>query len=108
MANQYIQAGNFIDYTPGSAVAAGDPVILTDRVLVAPRAIAANTTGSLATSGVFKLQKTTSQAWTLGQKLYWDGATSKATSVAGSLKVLGYAAAAAGSADTEGLVLLGT
>lgn len=107
MANQFVQEGQFLDYTPVAAVAAGAPVIVTDRVFVAPRAIAANELGSLATSGTWKLQKTTGQAWTLGQRLYWDGGTSKATSVAGALKVLGYAAAAAASGDTEGLVLLG-
>lgn len=106
MANQFVQDGKFIDYTPVGAVAAAAPVVVEDSVFIAPRAIAAGELGSLATSGVWKLAKTTTQVWALGEILYWDPATSKATSVAGSLKQMGVAAAAAESADTEGYVLL--
>ena len=107
MGNQYIQDGEFLDYTPGSAVAAGEVVLLTDRVFVAPRPIAASTLGVVATRGVFNLQKTTGEAWTQGQKLYWAAGTSKVTTTASTNKVIGYAAAAAASGDTEGKVLLG-
>lgn len=110
MGNQYIQDGELIDHTPGSAIAAAGVVVGTDRAFVAPRAIAANALGSVATSGVFQLAKTTGQAWTFGQKLFWVTGTSRVSSDAnaGANKVIGYAAAAAATADVEGLVLLGT
>lgn len=107
MANGFVQDGELLDYTPSSAVAAGEVVLVTDRCFVAPRAIAANEKGSLQTRGVFTIQKTTGEAWTLGQKLYWVAGTSKASTTAGSNKVLGYAAAAYASGATEGNVLLG-
>ncbi len=107
MGVQYVQDGEFLDYTPGAAVAAGDVVVATDRVFVAPRAIAANTLGSVATRGVFRLLKTTAEAWTFGQRLYWNAGTSRVTTTVGTNKVIGYAAAAALAADTEGNVLLG-
>ena len=108
MANRYKQAGEFIDYTPGSAVAAGEVVVVTDRVFIAPRAIAANVLGELATCGVWTMDKTTGEAWTLGQTLYWNAAGAKVTTTASTHKIIGHAAAAAGSAATEGDVLLGT
>jgi predicted RecA/RadA family phage recombinase len=107
MATQYVQDGEFIDHTPGSAVAAGQVVIATDRVFVAPRPIAANTLGVLQTRGVWRLPATAAETWTFGQKLYWDGGTGKLTNVAGALKVIGYANAAKATTVAEGDVLLG-
>lgn len=107
MANQFVQQGERIDYTPGSAVAAGKLVLVTDRVFFAPNAIAANELGALQTTGVIQYEKTTGEAWTLGQKLYWNAGTSKLTTTSSTHKVAGYAAAAAASGDTEGLILLG-
>lgn len=111
MSSYYSQAGEFLDYTPGSAVAAGAVVVGTDRAVIAPRAIAAGELGQVQTTGVFKLvPKTTGTAWTFMQKLYWDAADGEVTTLpdSGTNKVIGYAAAAAGSADATGDVLLGT
>lgn len=107
MANQMVQEGTFIDYTPGSAVAAGALVLCTDRVFFCPRALAANELGSLMTEGVIRYEKTTGEAWTLGQKLFWNSETGKLTTTSSTFKVAGYAAAAAASGDVEGLCLLG-
>lgn len=107
MANQFVQEGNLVDYTPGSAVAAGSLVVCTDRVFFAHRAIAASELGSLTTRGVIKYAKTTGEAWTFGQKLYYAAGTDKLTTTASTNKIAGYAAAAAASGDTEGSCLLG-
>lgn len=69
-AKTYSDAGA-IDYTPSSAVAGGDVVVLNGIVGVAVEDIAANTKGSLATSGIFKLPKTTA-AWVRGLPVHWD------------------------------------
>lgn len=63
----------------------------------------------LVTSGVFTLPKTTagSEAWALGDQLYWDPGTSKFTNVPGELTSYGVAAAAALAAATTGAVKLG-
>jgi predicted RecA/RadA family phage recombinase len=44
----YVERGETIDYTPGSAVAAGAVVVQGDFVGVAKTPIAANTPGALA------------------------------------------------------------
>lgn len=69
-AKTYSDAG-VIDYTPSSAVAGGDVVVLNGIVGVAVEDIAASTKGSLATSGMFKLPKTTA-AWVRGLPVHWD------------------------------------
>ena len=51
----YVQDGDLLDYTPSSAVAAGDVVVIGALVGVAPRAIAANAVGALAVEGVFEI-----------------------------------------------------
>lgn len=107
MATQYVQDGEFIDYQPSSAVAAGQVVVETERVYVAPRPIAANTLGVLQTRGVWRLPKTTGEAWTRGQRLYWNAAGSLVTTTSSTHKVIGYAVAAQVAGAVEGDVLLG-
>lgn len=68
----FVQEGGSIDYTPGSAVAAGDVVVQGDLVGVAKRPIAANELGALAVEGVFDFAKGGGVAYTVGTILYWD------------------------------------
>ena len=71
---------------------------------------ASGTSGDLAalhTEGVFTLPKTTSEAWTSGQALFWNTATSKFTTDTTKLPVNARAALAAGSSATTGAVLIG-
>lgn len=102
-----VSDGGVWDYTPGSAVAAGDVVVMADTVGIAHRPIAANTLGSVAVSGVFNLAKGAG-AISQGAAIYWDTATSAVSTSSGAGKVLaGKAAAAAASADTVVAVDLG-
>jgi len=80
MAN-YIQAGEAIDYTPGSAVAAGDVVVQGDLVGIATSPIAANELGALAVQGVFAMPKavTAGSALSIGTTVYWDATNSIVT-----------------------------
>lgn len=106
MDSQYIQAGDYWDYTPSSAVAAGQVVLLNATVTIAPRDIAANADGSLALSGIWKVQKTTGEAWAAGEPLYWVAGTSKFTTTASTNKKAGVASKAAASGDTTGYLAL--
>ncbi len=63
--------GDVIDYTPVSAVAAGDIVVLGSRPLPAPSAIAAGEKGVLAVDGVFKIPQK-AEIQTAGNATYWD------------------------------------
>ncbi len=64
----YRHEGKTIDYTPGSAVVAGQVIDLGDGMVgIALQPIAANTMGALAIEGVFEMTKATaSNAATLG------------------------------------------
>lgn len=67
----YVQDGDLLDYTPGSAVAAGDVVVIGSLVGVAPRPIAANALGSLAIEGVFSLPCATGATGAQGSAINW-------------------------------------
>lgn len=84
------------------AKSAGDGVLQGAIFGVSLNTYLSSETGQMILVGVFTLPKTTSEAWTLGQALYWDDSTKKLTTTAGSLKRAGVAYAAAGSADTTG------
>lgn len=64
--------GESIDYTPGSAVAAGDVVVQSTLVGVAERDIPANTLGALAIEGLFQFPKAAATTVSVGAKVYWD------------------------------------
>lgn len=88
-----------IDYTPSSAVASGDVVVIGDIVAVATEPIAANALGAVDVEGVFTFPKatTSASAITAGAKLYWDASGEVVTTTADSNKTAGYAVADAGA-----------
>lgn len=98
----FVHDGDAIDYTPTSAVNAGDVVVQGDLVGVAKKNIAANALGALHVKGVFDFPKATTSgsAITAGTKLYWDASSEVATSTAGGNKYIGKAVQAADADDT--------
>jgi len=100
----FVHDGCAIDYTPGTAVAAGDVVVQGELIGIAKTPIAANALGALAVDGVFDLPKATgvSTAIAAGVLVYWDVADGEATTDAdtGTNKLLGKTVAAAADADT--------
>ena len=100
----YVQKGDVLDYTPASAVAAGDVVVIGTLVGVAPRPIAANATGSLAVEGVFALPCATGATGAQGSAINWyatSGVAHASTGIAA-----GYLAKARAAADTTVHVIL--
>lgn len=67
----YVSQGDILDYTPASAVAAGDVVVIGAIVGVAPRAIAANALGALAVEGVFEMPVATGATGAQGSAINW-------------------------------------
>jgi predicted RecA/RadA family phage recombinase len=90
---QFIHHGESVDYKPSSDVAAGDIVVLNTLIGVAKRDIKANTLGALHLVGVFDVDKVLADTFAIGEAVYWDEATSKATSSAVDTIVLGKAVA---------------
>jgi len=101
---QFVHDGTYIDYTPGSAVTAGDIVVQGDLIGIAKGDIAANKPGALAVDGVFDVPKASgaSTAIAAGATVYWDVADSEAKedSETGANKLLGKTVKAAGDSDT--------
>ena len=107
---QFVHDGDSIDYTPGSAVVAGQVVLQGVTIGVAKLPIAAGELGALAVKGVFDFPKDTggSTAIAVGVLVYWDVADQEAKiddeSAANNL--LGRVVTAATDADTTVRVLL--
>lgn len=99
----FVHEGGTINYTPGSAVAAGDVVVQGELVGVAKQPIAANALGALAVTGVFDFPKATGVGTgiTAGAKVYWDAGNTVATTDdgTGANKLIGKVVTAAGDDD---------
>lgn len=79
MSSEYDKKGYLIDYTPTSAVAAGEVVLMGSMVGVAPRPIAAGEKGVVAIGGVWTMDKATGADVTTGQVAYLHAASGKVT-----------------------------
>ena len=104
---RFIQEGLSIDYTPGSAVAAGQVVVQGSMIGVAKTPIAASALGALAVRGIFDVVKANEQQ-TLGAALYWDAdgdpyggtaGTGCATTTSGGNTFIGFAQVVAEATD---------
>lgn len=103
----YLSDGETIDYTPDSAVGAGDVIDLGDLVGIAVRDIAASEQGALNVVGMFSVDKKSGETWTQGEPLYWDAGTGTFTNTSAySEAAAGFAAADAASGDTQGRITL--
>lgn len=96
----YVKAGATVDWTngTGSAVASGDVVVVGfNQVGIASVAIANGAVGSVAVSGVFRVDKyATSNAFLQGGGVWWNPATGLAYNVpATTYLFMGYADKAA-------------
>ncbi|MBI9017364.1 MAG: DUF2190 family protein [Phycisphaerae bacterium] len=77
---KFVHEGKSIDYTPSSAVTAGDVIVLGDLIGIAAIDIPADQLGALTVAGVFDLPKAVgaSTAIAAGAMVYWDSADGKA------------------------------
>lgn len=101
MATFFQGSPTMVDYTPGSAVTAGDVIVTNDTPRVAHADIAASTLGALAShDGVYKM--TADGAIAADKKVYWNAAASKVTLTAGSNKIFGVTVSAA-AADGDAI-----
>ena len=102
----FIQPGDVLTVTAPYDVDSGDGCLVGSLFGVAAYDADSAGTVDLVTEGVFDLAKTTSQAWTVGQLMYWDNSGKKVTSTSSSNKLIGVCAKAAGTNDTTGHVML--
>lgn len=102
-----ISDGATVDYTPGSAVAAGDVVVQETLIGVAPSPIAANELGALRITGIVRIPKPTGVGtdYDAGVLIYWDVADQEGN-VDNANPLLGKLVAATTTAATTMDVLL--
>ena len=100
-----------VDYTPGSAVAAGDVVVAGSECRIAHLSIEANQLGALAApsgTAIYQIPKTTGNGEGMadGDPVYWNATTKKGIddNGSGTHKLIGYAFGAAGDDDTTMLI----
>lgn len=101
MARNYIQPGDVITLVAPYIRTSGQGAQVGSIFGVALSDVAEAAEGEFKTSGVFELTKTDEQAWTQGQKIYWDNSNKECTNVATAGMLIGVAAEAV--ADTAGL-----
>jgi predicted RecA/RadA family phage recombinase len=97
------QAGEQLDFTPASAVAAGDLVRRGLTVGHAPRPIAAGTMDALQVEGVIRVPKASATVFSVagGAPVYWNAGTGLAV---GTSNALYLGSAVGGGADGETFV----
>lgn len=100
----YVAPGNKLDYTPVSAVAAGDVVVLGSMVCVADAAIPANTLGAVACGGVWSFPCHSGATAAQGSLINWYATSSIAHASTGV--AAGYLAKARVATDTSVHILL--
>jgi predicted RecA/RadA family phage recombinase len=90
MTNQ-IACGDVFDYIAAGAIAAGQVVVMTDTVGVAVSSGVSGDTIAVSFEGVYILPANNTQAFTIGQKLYWDATNNVITTTPTSNTFAGYA-----------------
>jgi predicted RecA/RadA family phage recombinase len=79
----FVKTGDSIDYTPGSAVTAGDVVLVGTIPMVAKQDIAASALGSLWCGGEYDVPQA-AEIIAVGDDVYWDPTGNPVTGAAGS------------------------
>lgn len=106
MARGYVQEGKTLTLIAPRTVASGAGILVGSLFAVALADAAAGQPVEARRVEVFDLAKATGEAWTQGQKVYWDNTNFRVTSTAGSNTLIGVATQAQASADAVGRVLL--
>ena len=107
MATNFRRSGERNTHTaPSGGVVAGNGYQIGSCFVIAVNSAAVNEKFTAHYGDVWTLPKTTGEAWTEGQLLYWNPATSRVTTTAGALLKIGIASTAAGSTATSGEVRL--
>ena len=97
----FIGVGNRVTLVAAAVTTSGQPVLMGSLFGIAENAAAIGEPLVLVMNGIYDLTKTASQAWTVGQLIYWDVATSRVTNVVATNKLVGVAVLAVGAGAGE-------
>ena len=96
-----LQPGRTITLPAPYVVASGDGLLV--GAIFGLAGTSAGTGESVETTlvGVFDMKKTASQAWAIGDKIYWDNVAKEATKTATNNTLIGAAIEAVGNSASE-------
>ena len=103
----FVQPGGTVTLTAPSDVSSGDGLLVGSLFGVASGDAASGVDVEAVTEGVFDLAKTSAQAWSQGDKVYWDNTNKECTVVAAGNVLIGVAMADAANPTDTGRVLIG-
>lgn len=104
--NNFIQPGETLTLTTDRAVSSGGGFLAGSIFGVAVATYANGDAGEFNTCGVYSLTKTSAQAWTVGQKIYWDDTAHECTTDGTAGQLIGVATAVADNPSSTGYVRL--
>ncbi len=102
----FIQAGNAVTVTAPATFASGDGVKVGSLFGIAATNAASGESVEIATVGVYELPKVTTDAFVVGDKVYWADATKNVTSTASGNLLIGQAVSDAGNPSASVAVRL--
>ena len=97
----YVQPGNTITLTAPYDVTSGDGLLVGAIFGIASGDALTGAEVEVVTTGVFDLTKAASQAWAVGDKVYWDNTNRVATKTATANTLIGVAVLAVGGTASE-------
>ncbi len=97
----YVQPGNTITLTAPYDVTSGDGLLVGAIFGIASGDALTGAEVEVVTTGVFDLTKAVSQAWAVGDKVYWDNTNRVATKTATANTLIGVAVLAVGGTASE-------
>lgn len=106
MATNYLKPGDTMTITAGSTFASGDAVQIGKAFGVALTDIASGEVGEIGLVGVYSLPKNAPLVISQGDRLFWDTTPGELNKTATAQEGVGFAYAAALSADATVLVRL--
>ena len=98
----FVQEGLTLTYTAPYDVPAGGGVLVGSLFLISIAAVLSGGSGEGKPRGVVDMTKATGEAWTQGQKVYWDNTKKRLTTTATSNTLVGVAMQAQASGDAVG------
>lgn len=105
--DNFIQNGDAVTVAAPAAVTSGDGVKVGMLFGVAQTDADSGADVAIVTRGVFTLPKTSAQAWSVGDAIYWNNTSGVCTTAATAGNIfIGVAAAAAANPSATGVVRL--
>ena len=97
----YVQPGNTITLTAPYDVTSGDGLLVGAIFGIASGDALTGSEVEVVTTGVFDVTKAASQAWAVGDKVYWDNTNRVTTKTATTNTLIGVAVLAVGGTASE-------